>query len=365
MLWTHRNVVPSARRLPVEVRAPRAHRLRRPHLSRTQTYMSLQIHFTPEDLGRVRFLDKPLPALETLFSARMLQLPQARARCGSWQPRSQTALTPEMRPLFDLVPPSGGILPFFDSRSPSMAEVYEEALAYPSSALRHALRDYWGPYRPPGWIRGMISYERRPREVLANAFLAFHKEVVSPIWPRITTASRLDLAERLRILKAHGIEKVLANLHRTIKWHQTGILEICRPANQDIWLNGRGLTLAPSAMLLDEPMVDFVEPVILFYPASIPISAVTANDRSSPDLAALLGANRARVLELISRGGRTTSELARRLGISPASASEHARTLRQARLVTTHRRGREVVHMVTALGADLVEGNHIADPLGT
>jgi DNA-binding transcriptional ArsR family regulator len=327
--------------------------------------MSLKIHFAPEDLGRVRFLDKPLPAIETLFSARMLQLPAARARCGTWQPRSQSALTPRMRPLFDLVPPSDGILPFFDSRSSSMAEIYEEALGYPSSTLRHALRNYWGPYRPPGWIQGMINYERRQRQVLADALLAFHKEVVSPILPRIITAGQLDLAERLRNLKAHGVERVLASLHPTVRWHQSGILEISRPAEQDIWLNGRGLTLAPSAMLLDEPMVDFVEPVILFYPASIPISAVTGDGQSPPNLAALLGANRARVLQLISRGGCTTSELARRLGISLASASEHARTLRQAKLVTAHRRGREVVHTATALGAELVDGNHITEPLNT
>jgi DNA-binding transcriptional ArsR family regulator len=45
------------------------------------------------------------------------------------------------------------------------------------------------------------------------------------------------------------------------------------------------------------------------------------------------------------------AELAAAVPISPASASEHAKTLRDASLIETRREGRGVRHSLTALGA--------------
>jgi DNA-binding transcriptional ArsR family regulator len=70
-------------------------------------------------------------------------------------------------------------------------------------------------------------------------------------------------------------------------------------------------------------------------------------------LADLLGRTRAAVLGAVA-DGPSTSELARRLGISVASASQHAATLRQAGLIDTHRAGPSVLHTLTPLGADLL-----------
>ncbi|MFF5715681.1 winged helix-turn-helix domain-containing protein [Streptomyces buecherae] len=50
----------------------------------------------------------------------------------------------------------------------------------------------------------------------------------------------------------------------------------------------------------------------------------------------------------------TTGQLARRLGLSDATASEHAAALRGAGLITTARAGRAVRHLRTALGDLLV-----------
>jgi DNA-binding transcriptional ArsR family regulator len=51
---------------------------------------------------------------------------------------------------------------------------------------------------------------------------------------------------------------------------------------------------------------------------------------------------------------RTTSELALTLGISVASASTHAKTLRAAGLVATRRAGKAVRHVATPLGLRLL-----------
>ncbi|GIE93000.1 ArsR/SmtB family transcription factor [Paractinoplanes rishiriensis] len=54
--------------------------------------------------------------------------------------------------------------------------------------------------------------------------------------------------------------------------------------------------------------------------------------------------------------GRTTTELARRLGVSAASISQHTAVLREARLIHTSRVGKAVLHTMTPLGSALLAG---------
>ncbi len=70
-------------------------------------------------------------------------------------------------------------------------------------------------------------------------------------------------------------------------------------------------------------------------------------------LTALVGRNRAAVLRTIADGCSTT-ELADRVGISLAAASQHASVLRDAGLITTHRQGSAVLHVLTPLGVELL-----------
>jgi DNA-binding transcriptional ArsR family regulator len=70
-------------------------------------------------------------------------------------------------------------------------------------------------------------------------------------------------------------------------------------------------------------------------------------------VAALLGQTRAAVLAGTADGTSTT-ELARRAGVSLAAASQHATVLRDAGLISTHWHGRAVRHTLTPLGAALL-----------
>jgi DNA-binding MarR family transcriptional regulator len=75
-------------------------------------------------------------------------------------------------------------------------------------------------------------------------------------------------------------------------------------------------------------------------------------------LAGLLGRTRAAVLALAVTP-RMTTELARELGISAASASVHARALRAVGLLVTERAGKAVLHSATPLGERLLaEATH-------
>lgn len=66
-----------------------------------------------------------------------------------------------------------------------------------------------------------------------------------------------------------------------------------------------------------------------------------------------MGRTRAAVLAAAADGCSTTG-LARRLGISPATASQHASVLRRAALITTRRDGKAVLHTTTHLGTALL-----------
>ena len=71
-------------------------------------------------------------------------------------------------------------------------------------------------------------------------------------------------------------------------------------------------------------------------------------------LAQLIGDTRTAVLESIGEGSNTT-ELARRVGVSAASISQHTTVLRGAGLIHTRRVGKAVLHTLTPLGSALLE----------
>ena len=76
--------------------------------------------------------------------------------------------------------------------------------------------------------------------------------------------------------------------------------------------------------------------------------------RLTPDpLSALVGVTRSRLLRLLSRAAMSTSELARSMGVSESTVSEHTRVLRSAGLLVSERHGRRVVHCATAQGKAL------------
>jgi DNA-binding transcriptional ArsR family regulator len=60
-------------------------------------------------------------------------------------------------------------------------------------------------------------------------------------------------------------------------------------------------------------------------------------------------------------GPLSTSELARRAGLSIGSVSRHPAVLRDAGLVASHRRGHASVHEPTGLGLSLLEADGAAE----
>jgi DNA-binding transcriptional ArsR family regulator len=140
------------------------------------------------------------------------------------------------------------------------------------------------------------------------------------------------------------------------------VLEADYPVDRDLRLDGRGLLLIPSVFSRRNPitLADPGLPPVLVYPVRrgpcwwAPQGERPMTGRST--LGSLLGRGRAAVLRAVE-GGRTTSELARRTGVTPATASEHARILRDAGLLVSVRDRDTVPHTPTPLGTDLLAVN--------
>src|SRR5207253_1736591 len=99
-------------------------------------------------------------------------------------------------------------------------------------------------------------------------------------------------------------------------------------------------------------------PPLLMYPTANRTSTlqrIWLDHAERPGLPALIGPTRAKILAATANaGGTTTTDLARRVGVSVSSASEHAAVLRNAGLLVTTRIGGAVHHTTTALGEQLL-----------
>ncbi|MFB8139935.1 ArsR/SmtB family transcription factor [Streptomyces parvus] len=183
---------------------------------------------------------------------------------------------------------------------------------------------------------------------------------VTPYWSKARAYLQMDRDCRSRMMAGGGIEAMLSNLHPWVGW-RSPVLTVSSGRGEEIHLNGRGLKVVPS-LFVNQPRIftgrrGEQRPPVLVYPTLMDTTVANALwDSAGADaraLAALVGRTRARVLEELSETCNT-SELGRRLGISPAAASQHATVLRGAGLVTSRRRFNTMLHSLTPLGSALV-----------
>jgi Helix-turn-helix domain/Family of unknown function (DUF5937) len=192
-------------------------------------------------------------------------------------------------------------------------------------------------------------------EELVEQMRAFWDAALAPWWTRISALLESEIASRARRLVAVGAQAAFTGLHQTVSW-DGGTLHVypTRKEPADIDLAGRGLLLVPAVFTWPNvwPRPDPPWDPALVYPPPGIADLWTPDAQRDDPLEALLGRRRAQVLLELDRPAATL-ELARRLGVSPGSVSDHLTTLRRAGLVTRHREGRRVVYARTATGDDL------------
>ncbi|MFI1455761.1 ArsR/SmtB family transcription factor [Streptomyces roseus] len=348
----------------------------------------LRIHFTGVDLARVRMAGRPDALWETILSFHRLRDRRDARLFGEWRTETRSRLNSETRLLGALIP-SRGYFPDFltpvegqygwDVGLDALRGIRPERMRRELTLLG-AGTGVGAAFGMPSAVSGGTdaSVPRRLRDFmeggtkhlprLLGELRGYHRAAVEPYWTHIQAQIEAERAARGRALLDGGADELLASLPPMLRW-RAPVLECDYPVDRDVRLRGRGLLLQPSffcrrtAVTLRDPEL----PPVLVYPAAAQLASAPGSAESirpleeqrQRTLGKLVGHTRSVVLRAIGDGA-TTSELARRAGVSLASASQHACVMREAGLVTTLRRGNAVLHTVTPLGAALLKGGAVA-----
>jgi DNA-binding transcriptional ArsR family regulator len=327
----------------------------------------LRILFSSEDMARTRVAASPDPVWELVLSLHRLQDRGWDDIIGGWRRDVRDALRRDgrlaaMRLLFGLNPPQSYFPDFLtppEGRDGLDAGL-EALRATPTHRLRQDL-SLLAEDRPlPATASALARGEPQALRHLAEIMAAYGAVAVEPYQARMRAAVEADRAQRARALLDGGTDGLLASLRPTARW-DGAVLEVPGyPSTRDLHLDGRGLLLVPSFFCDRTPvaLVDPTLPPVLVYPVDrlggLPTRAEPGLPGQRQALDALLGRTRAAVLAALGSGS-STGEIARRLGISAAAASQHASVLRNAGLVVTRRERNTVLHTLTPLGLAMLE----------
>jgi DNA-binding transcriptional ArsR family regulator len=317
------------------------------------------IRFTETDLRRITLAPGPNAVYEAALSVRLFHLASAGGRWwrrpGARQLRQQTKGTLAARAgvLSDLVR-ADGFMPDFllqpdahdlDGGLDRIRQTSVEQLAVDLSPL-----SFLG--RPSRSLLDLLSGAVAARQQLTRDLHRYFTSSLAPLWSQVQAGAAADRSLRTETLLRGGVDALLATLNVTWHWDPP-VLRVPSRHSYHVPLCGRGLLLIPSY---------FASAPMLGYPADGPVTLVYPMDhadrpRGSADtLGPLLGRTRAAVLAAL-RDPATTTALAERVGVSLASASQHATVLRNAGLISTSRIGGAVVHTTTPLGEALLHGD--------
>jgi hypothetical protein len=317
--------------------------------------------FSVDDLARTRFAISPM--MELVHSLVALRDPSHAALHVPWLRSLSGRLDGlELERAVALVPPRG-FVPDFLMPPPtgplgSIDDDLAALRATPIARIQADMKLFRSQHRAgPKIAEPWLAHPRREVRRLTDLLEAYWARAVEPVWPRVRAFLDADIAYRSRRLTAGGPEALFADLAEGVVWKQPH-LDVVVPVHEATFeLGGRGLLLMPSAFVATRPVVIDRAPwqPTLIYPAR-GIATLWEDAPPAPDgLARLLGATRAAILADLA-APRSTTEVARRLSISPAGTSHHLTALRDAGLVTARREGRAVLYVRTPLGDALTGG---------
>ncbi|GAB7051002.1 ArsR/SmtB family transcription factor [Catenuloplanes indicus] len=316
----------------------------------------LRIHFTTDDLARVRLAPGPDPLWETLLSAHTLGSRAAGGIFGDWARWARPRLPADARLLFQLAPPVGYSADFLTPAGGSVRldDGIDTVLHTQRHRLRTDLAQLAGRPGSAEAVRLLADGGAAALARLGASMRGYFHATLAPIWRTIEDDVAADRAVRGRALLDGGVERLLPSIFPGARW-ESPVLLMPYPADRDLHLDGRGLLLVPSYFCHGLPisLLDPALPPVLVYPVTR-APALPAGD-SPRRLDDLIGATRAEVLRRLAAGhGQSTTDLAHRLGASLPSVSEHLTVLRHAGLASTRREGRRSLHSITPLGRQML-----------
>lgn len=328
----------------------------------------VRVNFTADDVARTRFGSGPVPLIETVLALLELQRPKqggSRAASASWAGKARAAFPVSARPLLGLLGPRPPWPDFWNNVVGDLDQGLDAIRVTAPGAIRADLASGTCPRRPSAWLRALADGDRAALDIVVRGLRDLHDAVVAPRWGSILRRFHADIAARMALFAAGGSEALLGTLHPQLRWRDGGLDR--QGASLEFQLRGTGIVLMPSASWTGPPAISFGAgdqgTAVLMYPARPGgYTAILERDGTNlavpSTLAALLGPTRAAVLCALRKPSRTI-DLADAAQISAASASEHAKVLREANLILTRREGRSVRHALTSLGIAMLDSSAV------
>jgi DNA-binding transcriptional ArsR family regulator len=294
-----------------------------------------EIHFTVEDMGRIRIASTIGSTMEAFFAIKQLRNSR------------NNALEVWRRQVY--------------SRLNARASWFDSMLkGFPSIVEFSAILDAAGKSSADG-----PQVEDSAQHKAYNAVLQFNRIAIEPYWPQMRSYLLEERNRYAQVLASGGFDLLFEALHSRLQWYSP-ILEVPDEDSSITKLDGRGLVIVPSifqsspATVLSGSKSADRPPILIFSAPPAPSASLRIWRRKEPQegeeaLGFLLGRTRAAVLCTLHESC-TTTELAERVHISNAGASQHTTILREAGLITSRRARNKVVHTVTPLGIALIRG---------
>jgi DNA-binding transcriptional ArsR family regulator len=322
----------------------------------------IDLRFGLDSMSGVRFGVSPM--FEATLSVGVLTDPSGSSLHAHWVERAKKRVADlDLMPLRTLLrPETHEYVPDFLNPPPSgpTAELEDELavmLATPASQIREeVLRCY--PDRPvPAVLEQFVSRPRSAVRELAAVLREYWELALAPHWPRICTLLEHDILHRSQALVDGGTRALFEELDPSVKW-DGNVLRIEKECTYPtVELDERGLLLLPSVFSWPRVLIVSAPPwqPTMIYPARGVGMLWEPEAPVPPDaLAKLLGTSRAAILLALDRP-RSTSELARVLGITAGGVSQHLAVLRSAGLVSSRRAQRLVLYLRSEHGDALMQ----------
>lgn len=304
-------------------------------------------------VARIRFAVSCL--WEVAASVRVLRHPGSHAVHLPWvdrvRPRLVEAGLVGDGLLWRLIPAEPGYLPDFltpppDGLNPDLDTELAILRATPPDVVRAHLDLYENDHI--GVVRALYDDPEAGLCLLADEIAEYWRIALAADWPRVRALLNAEVHSRSRILAESGAAVLLDTLHQRIRWQGDGLSITQRHCSAADVPHGGGIVLIPSVFVWPSVLsVATGDSPQLAFPAQGAATLWEERARASEALSAVIGRGRASLL-VEMRAPVSTTELARRTGLSVSGVSQHLATLRAAGLVTAHRDGKTILNTRTS-----------------
>lgn len=314
-------------------------------------------------MGNTRFAFSPLA--EVGSSLRLLGEPRPAHLHGPWLRQVRERLAGlDLDLLLAIAPPGKWAPNFLFPRATgphtTLADQLAVVLTLSPDELRRDLETVWSGRELPRPARRVIDAGPRGPGLICEAIWNYWDAAIAPYWVRICGVLEDDVSYRASMSLRGGLFDLLNDLHPEVNL-DADRLTIDKPQHGDSTYQGALLTLVPSVFVWPRLIVGHETPGAfeLTYAArgvGRVWEGVEPREQAEDRLGALLGRTRATILALVEVPMSTT-QIARNLGQSPGSISQHLSILRESGMVVSWRTGRSVLYRQTPLATSLLAVN--------